>query len=129
MAPTRGRPMLRGGDSPMDESRQLRELLRDALEGKQSRRPILQRAAALGLSAPFFGALLAACGGSDDGGSSTGDSGGGDSQPTTTSGDSGSGSEATATADTGPSDEYDIDTGDIPSEVVIMQGVDANTLD
>lgn len=102
-------------------SEELRQLLADALAGKQSRREILRRAAAMGISAPVFGALLAACGGGDDtsdsggsgGGSQTTPSTGGDTTPTASSGDGGSSG----------------GDGDIPEEVVIMQGVDANTLD
>lgn len=52
------------------------EMLRaEVLEGRLSRRAVLKRATALGLSAPVIASLLAACGGDDD-----------DTSPTATSG-------------------------------------------
>ncbi|MDI3341216.1 MAG: ABC transporter substrate-binding protein [Sphaerobacter sp.] len=104
----------------MQEREELRQLLADALGGKHSRREILQRAAALGLTAPVFGALLAACGG------------GGDETPTTASGGSGSGGSQSTPGSGGaqPTQGTGASGGaEIPEQVVIMQGVDANTLD
>ena len=41
-------------------------LHRDILEGRVSRRQVLKRSVALGLSAPVIAGLLTACGGDDD---------------------------------------------------------------
>lgn len=60
----------------------LDQLIVDATERRQSRRDILKRALALGLSAPAISALLAACGGDGDG--DTTDTGQ-ESEPTTAS--------------------------------------------
>lgn len=51
----------------MSSDRQFADLLKEATEGRLTRREVLKRAAALGLTAPAIAALLAACGG--DGGS------------------------------------------------------------
>ena len=48
----------------MSQDQRFRDLAEDALSGKLSRRAVLRRAGALGLSAPIVAALLAACGGS-----------------------------------------------------------------
>ena len=47
----------------MSQDQRFRELAEGAMSGKLSRRAVLRRAAALGLSAPIVAALLAACGG------------------------------------------------------------------
>src|SRR5690606_8522816 len=75
-----------------------------------------------------FGMLLAACGGgsesSSNGGSGgTGDGGSGGSQTTPAAGGD---TTPTETSDDGGSPSGD---GEVPEQVVIMQGVDANTLD
>lgn len=48
------------------ERERIDELRQAALSGRMSRRAVLQRALALGLSAPVIATLLAACGGDDD---------------------------------------------------------------
>ncbi|MDI3339632.1 MAG: peptide ABC transporter substrate-binding protein [Sphaerobacter sp.] len=69
--------------------RQFDEMLRAATEGRLSRREVLKRAAALGLSAPAIAALLAACGG------------GGESEPTTAPTQASGGGAASPTASGG----------------------------
>ncbi|MEZ4570439.1 MAG: ABC transporter substrate-binding protein [Thermomicrobiales bacterium] len=96
-------------DQPLDE--QLSKLLTGANGRRLSRRQLLHRGLALGLSIPALGALLAACGGDDDDDDDD-DSGGSDSnEPTATSGDSG-GDEATATSGDGGGDEPTATSGD-----------------
>jgi peptide/nickel transport system substrate-binding protein len=48
------------------DAQEVRSLYQGALEGKLTRRQILRRGAALGLTAPVIAGLLAACGGSDE---------------------------------------------------------------
>ncbi len=48
----------------MSQDQRFRDLAEGALSGRLSRRAVIHRAAALGLSAPVVAALLAACGGS-----------------------------------------------------------------
>lgn len=50
----------------MDDDRIRQELLDDLVAGRLTRRKLLKRATALGLSAPAIAALLAACGSDDD---------------------------------------------------------------
>ncbi len=77
------------------------ELVERLFQDSVSRRSFLKRTAALGLSVPIVGGLLAACGGDDDD-----DDGGGADDPTATTADSGSGDDATATtADSGTGDD------------------------
>ncbi|MBA2451717.1 MAG: hypothetical protein H0V47_00990, partial [Chloroflexia bacterium] len=45
---------------------QLKVLKEEALTGRLSRRSVLKRSMALGLSAPVIASLLAACGGDED---------------------------------------------------------------
>ncbi|MBX6341501.1 MAG: peptide ABC transporter substrate-binding protein, partial [Thermomicrobiaceae bacterium] len=84
----------------MNDSR-MTELMREVTEGKLTRRDVLKRAAALGLSAPAIAALLAAGGGGGGGGATatTGTTGGG---PTATTGTTG-GASPTAAASPGTS--------------------------
>jgi peptide/nickel transport system substrate-binding protein len=70
----------------------LRDLLEAAQSRRLSRRAVLKRATALGLSAPVIAGLLAACGGDDDD----------DVEPTNTTGTTG---EATATTSSGAATE------------------------
>jgi len=129
----------------MVEQRAIDALVRDVYRGAVSRRTLLKRGAALGLATPTLMALLAACGGDDD------------DDPTATAA-APSGSDATATeadaedeeteeepaddATEAPADEETEEdeepeateeepSGDVEAtgQVVIMQGVDANTLD
>ena len=84
----------------MTRSQRFEELLEAARGNLLSRRQVLGRAAALGLSAPAISALLAACGGDDDDDDDGGDSGGGggsEDEPTATSEGGDSDGEATAT--------------------------------
>ena len=83
-------------EQPLDE--RLSRLLTSANGRRLSRRELLHRGLALGLSVPALAALLAACGGDDDDDDDDdGDSGGAD--PTATSDDGGDSDEATATSD------------------------------
>jgi trehalose/maltose transport system substrate-binding protein len=67
----------------MDRNRHFTELLDEVLSGRLSRRDMLRRALALGLSIPAIGALLAACGDDDDDDGATATSGGaGGASPT-----------------------------------------------
>ena len=85
---------------PLDE--RLAQLLTDSSGRRLSRRQLLHRGLALGLSIPALGALLAACGDDDD--DDDDDDGDGD-------GDSGGVNEPTATEDGGDDDD-DGDGGD-----------------
>ena len=80
------------------------ELVERLFQDSVSRRSFMRRAAALGLSAPIVGGLLAACGGDDD--DDDDDDDGGSDDPTATAADSGSGDDPTATdADSGSGDD------------------------
>lgn len=72
-----------------------------ALAGRLSRRDVVKRATALGLSAPVIAALLAACGGDDDD----------DSDGADTSGGTGSESEPTATEVVEETDDSESESG------------------
>lgn len=76
----------------MDHDSRFSDLFEAAAQGRTTRRVILKRAAALGLSAPAIAALLAACGGSSE--SST-------EAPAATAASDGGGSTATSTSATG----------------------------
>src|SRR5690606_14501981 len=100
-------------------------LVDDVMRGSVSRRSLLKRAAALGLAAPTISVLIAACGDDDDPTATP--------EPAATTPPS-AGDEPTATAE--PADDEPEPTeepsqgSDAPSgQIVIMQGVDANTLD
>lgn len=70
----------------MSDSRGLERLREDIFAGRLSRRGILKRGIALGLSAPIIAGLLAACGGDDEAATepvATTDSGQGDATATT----------------------------------------------
>lgn len=99
-------------------------LLQDALAGRVSRREVMTRAVALGLSTPAIAALLAACGGGSDEPSS-GDNG---AAPTTATGDSDS-----STSSGGSSTETTDSGGDTPaagSDVIVQaMGLDIDELD
>src|SRR5690349_20831815 len=73
----------------MNDDREFFALLDDAMLGRMSRREVLKRAVALGLSVPAISALLAACGSSADETSTSASTAG-----------SGSGSGSAATAGT-----------------------------
>ncbi|HUZ03037.1 MAG TPA: ABC transporter substrate-binding protein [Thermomicrobiaceae bacterium] len=81
----------------MSESRDPRflSLYHDALSGRLSRRQVLRRGAALGLSTGAVGVLLAACGGTSTGGTTTAATG-----TTSTSSGGASGAASTASAST-----------------------------
>lgn len=84
-------------DRALDHTRRLAQL---AMAGRLSRREVLRRGAALGLSAPALITLLAACGGGESAGS-TSATGGGGSPPASESETPASG---TSTTETGSSD-------------------------
>jgi peptide/nickel transport system substrate-binding protein len=120
----------------MDEQRDLSTLSEKAFGKSMNRRSLLARAVAMGLAAPAVVSLLAACGGDDDepeatkAPETTGGGGSGSASPTTgsASGEATTGTssgEATKGTDSGSGDEG----GEPEGEIVIMQGVDANTLD
>lgn len=99
-------------------------LIGDALDDKLTRRQIMRRGAALGLSVPLLGGLLAACGGGSD-------------EPTPAgSGDGGSGDGGTSadtTPSSGSSDAPATETGDDDApaydHVVIVQGAEVRHFD
>jgi len=62
------------------------DLIENFAQGKVNRRDFVKRGTIIGLSMPFMGAIIAACGDDDDGDSS---GGGGDTQPPATSGGDG----------------------------------------
>ena len=70
----------------------IERLYRDAISGTLSRRTLLKRGAALGLSAPIIAGLLAACGGS----SSSSSASSGSSSSSSAAGTAGSGTAATS---------------------------------
>ena len=74
----------------------MNQLWDEIIAGKLTRRDVLKRATALGLSAPIITGLLAACGSSDKATATKGAATGGGSTPTA------SGSTSGATASTGP---------------------------
>lgn len=139
----------------MVEQRSIDVLVRDVYQGAVSRRTLLKRAAILGISGPTLTALLAACGGDEDEDPTEAAPAGGDATATTAapSGDATEEpvSEATEEPDgeatEAPDDEAteapegadatattadssgSTGGGEATGEVVIMQGVDANTLD
>ncbi len=78
----------------------LDELRESILSGDMSRRQVLKRAVALGLSAPTIAVLLAACGGDDD-------------DDATATEDSGSGQEATEVATEAEGDATEMATEDV----------------
>lgn len=131
----------------MAEQRAIDALVRDVYQGAVSRRTLLKRAAVIGISGPTLMTLLAACGGDDDDD---------DSEPTEAPASGGeateapaSGGEATeapaeedeetpaadggeetpAAAEETPADSGSGGATEAAGQVVIMQGVDANTLD
>jgi peptide/nickel transport system substrate-binding protein len=104
--------MARDDHSPFDE------LTRAVMNGRVTRRAVLQRSALLGLGAPVVATLLAACGDDDD-------------EPTPAPG-----AEPTATpaaeetpAETDPTPTPEAAAPGEPSEVVIAQSADPTTLD
>lgn len=130
----------------MVEQRSIDALVRDVYQGAVSRRTLLKRAAILGISGPTLTALLAACGGDEDDEPST------DTAPTATTVAPAGGDateapedvdEATEEPEGDATEEPEGDDADATEEpadsgstggeasgqIVIMQGVDANTLD
>lgn len=87
----------------MGEARDPRFLIlyRDILDGRLTRRQVLRRGAALGLSSGAVAYLLAACGGSSGGTTPTSSSGGGGTGATATTSTSAGGSPAATTASGG----------------------------
>ena len=117
----------------MDEQPKLSSLAGDVLQRSVSRRGLLARAAMMGLAAPAAMSLLAACGGDDedddDGGNPTATAAGtGGGEATEASGEA---TEATDEGEEEPTEEGTggSEGGEPEGEIVIMQGVDANTLD
>ncbi len=127
----------------MSEQRAIDALVRDVYGGAITRRTLLKRGAALGLAAPTLAALLAACGDDDD-------------DPTATTAPAADATATSAPEDEGDEDDEDDDEPEATEapaeeteeeepddeeteeeappvaasgEVVIMQGVDANTLE
>lgn len=138
----------------MVEQRSIDALVRDVYQGAVSRRTLLKRAAILGISGPTLTALLAACGGEDEEPASDGvatEPPTGvdpltevtaepeeDEEPTeepagdATEEPAGDATEEPAVDDEAteePSDSGSSGGGEATGEIVIMQGVDANTLD
>lgn len=117
----------------MEEQRKLDSLAGDVLQRSVSRRGLLARAAMMGLTAPAAMSLLAACGGDDEGDDdTTNPSSGSGTEPTATSAETDG--EATEETDAGEEEPTKAETGgneggEPEGEIVIMQGVDANTLD
>lgn len=117
----------------MEEQRKLDSLAGDVLQRSVSRRGLLARAAMMGLTAPAAMSLLAACGGDDEGDDdTTNPSSGSGTEPTATSAETDG--EATEETDAGEEEPTEEGTGgseggEPEGEIVIMQGVDANTLD
>jgi peptide/nickel transport system substrate-binding protein len=120
----------------MSEQRDWMSLPGDVLDKTVSRRGLLARAALMGIAAPAAFSLLAACGGDDDDDSDSGD----DTSPTATTASSGGSTSPTSESSGGESTEAagesteatgsgDDEGGEPEGELVIMQGVDANTLD
>lgn len=122
----------------MANQRGVDALMQEALQGGLSRRQLLKRAAVLGVSGTTLAALLAACGDDGDGDdtdddaddSGDGDEAAGDTEDEEddsadeeeeTPDDSGDGEEEDDTADEG--------TGESSGSLVLLQGVDSNTLD
>ncbi|MBA2454114.1 MAG: hypothetical protein H0V47_13150 [Chloroflexia bacterium] len=128
----------------MAEQRSIDALVRDVYQGAVSRRTLLKRAAILGISGPTLTALLAACGGDEDedptAAAPTGDatattaapSGDATEEPDDEATEAPDG-EATEAPDGADATATTGGTGSTGSEatgsIVIMQGVDANTLD
>jgi len=119
----------------MEEQRKLSALTGEVLQRSITRRGLLARTALMGLTAPVAMSLLAACGGDDDD-----DDDSGSSNPTATTASSGGTSTEEAGGDDEPEGEETEETGETggdegdeggepEGEIVIMQGVDANTLD
>jgi peptide/nickel transport system substrate-binding protein len=67
------------------------DLIEAYAQGKIKRRDFLKRGTIIGLSAPFMGAVIAACGSDDDGGGSSDTSAGSDAPAATDGGDGSSG--------------------------------------
>ena len=116
----------------MDDLVKHEDLAERALRSRLSRRGLLRRAAALGLAAPVVGTLLAACGHDEDeattapsGGEATAAPGGSTPEATEAATTESSGGEATTEPTSSSSGEVTEATG----EIVIIQGVDANSLD
>src|SRR5690606_35150405 len=101
----------------MNEQRD-RELdeLAAAEAGQISRRTLLRRAAAIGLSTPVIAGLLAACGGGDDG----------DTEPTSPAGEEPG---TTATAEPGETPGGEAPSGDRPVLRYALDAADLGTLD
>ncbi len=130
----------------MVEQRSIDALVRDVYQGAVSRRSLLKRAAILGISGPTLTTLLAACGGDEEEepAATTAAPAGGDATAET-EGDATAETEDDATAEPegdataepeGEDSEETPASGDSGSsggaasgQIVIMQGVDANTLD
>jgi peptide/nickel transport system substrate-binding protein len=109
-----------------DRDRNLEDrLLADALSGRITRRDVLRRAAALGLSAPFVSMLLAACGGGDD---DDDDEEAGAPTPTTAAGETPTaGAETTPTTGAVTTPGAIGEVADVPRErtLIVMSGGDA----
>ena len=115
----------------MGEKRDWTALSSDVLEHSVSRRTLLARTALFGITVPAAFSLLAACGGDDDDDDDTpaATEPGGSTGSSTPAGDAGEG-DATEEADAGEdAGDSGSEGGEPEGELVIMQGVDANTLD
>ncbi len=126
----------------MADQRALDALVRDVYAGAISRRTLLKRGAALGLAAPTLTALLAACGDDDDDPTAT-SAPAADPTPTTASAGEDEEEEEDAEETEAPAEETEEEEAEeepteeeeeeapveASGEVVIMQGVDANTLE
>src|SRR5690606_31593150 len=101
------------------------ELLAGALEGRFSRREVMRRAMALGLSAPIIASILAACGDDDD------DDTGGDDAPTATQAETDDAETPEPDEDDGAGDDEDgDDEGEAPpaDRPILRFGLNAGDL-
>lgn len=103
------------------------ELLAGALEGRFSRREVMRRAMALGLSAPIIASILAACGDDDDDDDDTG----GDDAPTATQAETDDAETPEPDEDDGAGDDEDgDDEGEAPpaDRPILRFGLNAGDL-
>ena len=121
----------------MDEFVKPEDLAAQTLRSRLSRRGLLRRVAVLGLATPVVGTLLAACGGSSETATkpaeATKPAGGGTEATKPAEATQPAGSTPEATAPSGGAEATATESGSGSAEpagkIVIIQGVDANSLD